>query len=73
LFYIAPVLSYFSGNLASSELGAGWSHIFKRQVQVGTHVLTVVTGADQPFSYQRAQLGGFNPPTSNTLNSLQTP
>ena len=73
LFYIAPVLSYFSGNLASSELGAGWSHTFKRQVQVGAHALTVVTGAGQPFTYQRAQFGGFNSPTSNTVNSLQTP
>jgi len=34
-FFIAPVLSYNSTNVAtSSEVGNGWSHTFKRSVQL---------------------------------------
>ncbi len=74
LFYIRPVFSYCSLNTGTvNELGTGWFHTFKRQVQVATHTLTVVTGAGQSFTYSRTPLGGFNAPTSNTVNSLQAP
>ncbi len=56
-----------------NELGGGWLHTFKRQVQVASHTLTVVTGSGQSFAYGRTQLGGFCSPESNTMNSLQSP
>ena len=52
--YLPPVLSYNSTNAStSSEIGNGWTHTFKRQVQIvgGTNP-AVVTGKGQSYTYQ---------------------
>jgi YD repeat-containing protein len=71
-FTLLPVLSYCSTNAStSSEIGNGWSHTFKRTVQlVNGTTPQVITGAGQVYTYTGVSGGGFQIPTSNTVNSL---
>ena len=72
---IPPILSYNSTNAAtSSEIGNGWTHTFKRQVQiVGGQTPVVVTGNGQSYTYHAADpsSGGYQSPTSDTPNTLE--
>jgi len=74
-FYVAPILSYNSTNASTaSEIGNGWSHLFKRQVVIGgSGNPVVVTGAGQIFAYLANLAGGYYPPAPGTINSLQGP
>ena len=72
--YIPPVLVYNSTNATtSSEIGNGWSHIFKRQVQlIGGTNPAVITGAGQQIPYTGESAGGYQAPMANAsaVNSL---
>ncbi len=73
-FTMPPLLAYNSTNAATaSEVGNGWTHTFKRQVQIiGGTTPVVVTGNGQSYTYQAANpsSGGNVAPTSDTPNSL---
>jgi len=73
-FTMPPLLAYNSTNSATaSEVGNGWTHTFKRQVQIiGGTTPVVVTGNGQSYTYQAANpsSGGYVAPTSDTPNSL---
>ena len=73
LFYITPVLSYFSqlNPIVSSEAGGGWTHTFKRQVQLSGSTATVITGSGQSYNYTVVKGSGFAAPTNGAVNSLQ--
>ena len=74
--YVPPVMAYNSTNAsASSEVGNGWSHSFRRQVEVGGSgsPIVVTTGAGQNYTYTTSQpLGGQYTPAagSGAVNSL---
>jgi len=74
-FYIPPVLSYNSSNASTaSEIGNGWSHLFKRRIVIGGSGNPVVlTGAGQIFAYLANLAGGSYPPAPGTINPLQGP
>ncbi len=81
---LSPVFSYCSTNATNtSEQGNGWSHTFKRNVvMLGPHGSfspripvepTVTTGVGQEFAYTKNSSGGYQPPASPAINSLQAP
>ena len=74
LFYVVPVLSYSNANFpALTEVGAGWTHTFRRQVLLSGNNPTVVTGSGQQYAYTGVRGGGgFATPNSPAVNSLQS-
>ena len=76
LFYVAPVLSYNSGNSGTANTsGNGWFHTFQRQIQLSGNNPTVITGTGQTYVYTGIRGGGgYAIPASNSpaVNSLQS-
>ena len=73
LFYVVPVLSYSNQNInIVNEIGTGWMHTFKRQVQISGTNLAVLSGSGQLYAYQTSRFSNFATPSgSSTVNSVQ--